>query len=93
MAIRGLDNRFLAAMRDKLKKGRAAGYIGWDQRWENCWFGLSPCGTSGYMMRRLSDEMLELAEAVTKGDTKAIREEAADVANFAMMVADVHDAL
>lgn len=93
MAVRGLDNRFLAAMRYKLKKGREAGYDGWDLRWKNLWFGSTPRGTTGYMMRRLSEEMLELAEAVAKGDTKAIREEAADVANFAMMVADIHDSL
>ena len=37
---------------------------------------------------RVQDETFELFEAVNAGDVQAIVREAADVANFAMMVAD-----
>ena len=41
-----------------------------------------------YLMRRLEEETKELAEALAKGDTAEIIREAADIANFAMMIAD-----
>jgi phosphoribosyl-ATP pyrophosphohydrolase len=42
---------------------------------------------------RLLDEAIELIRAVNAGDTDAILREAADVANFAMMIADRTGAL
>lgn len=44
-------------------------------------------------MRRLLEEVSELIVALAQEDKEAIRSESADVANFAMMVADVHQAL
>lgn len=44
--------------------------------------------TSAYLFRRLVEEVMELHEAMQIGSTDAIMLEAADVANFAMMIAD-----
>jgi NTP pyrophosphatase (non-canonical NTP hydrolase) len=46
------------------------------------------CATSLYLLERLREEVLELATALDGGDNTSIRDEAADVANFAMMIAD-----
>lgn len=89
---RGLSKDFLNAMREKLEHGRWRGYEGWDQRWAG--YSMEPhCGTNGFLMRRLFDEYVELVLAVASGNPDVIRSEAADVANFAMMVADIHGAL
>lgn len=44
-----------------------------------------------YLMRRMNDEVVELKRAIGSGG--AVLDEAADVANFAMMIADVCGAL
>lgn len=44
----------------------------------------------GLLFRALQNEVAELAWALEKEDPEEILEEAADVANFAMMVADIH---
>ena len=50
--------------------------------WDDC--------TPAWLLKRLGEEMKELRRAVrAKEPTEQISEEAADVANFAMMVADV----
>lgn len=90
---RGLDRRFLAKMREKMDSGRRRGYVGWDQHWEDCLFPIEPCGTNGFMFQRFMQEVVELTNAVTSGDPARIISEAADVANFAMMIADIEDAL
>lgn len=83
---RGLSNRFLNAMRSKLKKGRRRGYCGWDERWEEVEFAIDPLQ---FMMLRLYGEITELAIALRDEDPSRILEEAADVANFAMFIADI----
>ncbi len=88
---RGLSAEFLAAMREKLHKGRQRGYVGWDEHW-NCCFQEDSSGPKGFLMRRLLEEVTELILAVDSRDGDHIREEAADVANFAMMVADYYAA-
>ena len=88
--IRGLNKRFLEAMRDKLEHGRWRGYVGWDQHWKNCTFYESTKGPTGFLMRRLTEEIIELVVALEGGDSDHILSEAADVANFAMMIADFH---
>ena len=93
MRYRGVDKQFLEAMRDKLDEGRRKGYVGYDQYWGNCIFPEPPLGASGCFMKRLQQEVNELVVAIIKGDTKAIRHEAADVANFAMFIADIHGSL
>ena len=44
-------------------------------------------------MRRLRDEVAELTIAVHSGKLDDIRKEAADVANFAMFIADIEGSL
>lgn len=87
---RGLSRRFLDAMRKKLARGRCCGYVGWDQHWKDCSFPAKPSGTRGLLMTRLQAEVWELVLAVHEGKPDKILEEAADVANFAMFVADIH---
>lgn len=41
----------------------------------------------------LGDELQELYDAVLRRDSQAVAEEAADIANFAMMVTDLFNAL
>lgn len=42
-----------------------------------------------YLLRRIGGELAELRRAIKKGDEEEIIREAADVANFAMMIADI----
>jgi NTP pyrophosphatase (non-canonical NTP hydrolase) len=49
------------------------------------WSGCSP----KWLLNRLRQETSELERAIAKGDAKDIAREAADVGNFAMMIADV----
>lgn len=41
-----------------------------------------------YLYQRAIEEMAELAEALRSGDPERIMDEASDVANFVMMIAD-----
>lgn len=84
---RGLSQEFLNAMREGLEKGRRNGYRGWDQYWEKVTF---PCAPIVYMMIRLHAEVDELVVALHKDDSKLILREAADIANFAMFIADMY---
>ena len=86
--MRGLSNQFLNAMRQGLKRGRNKGYVGWDQHWKNTAF---PCSPTGWMMMRLHQEIDELVVALNKGSPDLILREAADVANFAMFIADMEE--
>ena len=48
--------------------------------------------TRRYLLRRLGQEKAELERAIKRGATKAeVIAEAADVANFAMMLADTYE--
>ncbi len=49
--------------------------------WKNCWME--------DLLERIPEEYQELLEAVKSGNLESIISEAADVANFAMMVADI----
>lgn len=87
---RDLSPDFLNAMRAKLDHGRAIGYVGWDQHWNDCTFPSNPGGPMGLFMQRLQQETIELALAIQEGNPERIMLEAADVANFAMFVADLY---
>ena len=67
-------NKFALVMERKLNKNIHKGH------WGGC--------TKQYLMTRLSQEKKELSAALKSGDEKLIAEEAADVANFAMMIAE-----
>ena len=89
MSSRGLDSRFLRAMRRKLMAGRQKGYVGWDQRWQDCTFSTVDECTTKWFVRRMQDEIVELITAINDQDPDAVLNECADIANFAMMCADV----
>jgi len=93
MKKRGLSQDFLKAMREKLEHGRNKGRFGWDEKWKNHFFERSPLGSKGMFFQMLQEEIIELAFALESGRNSEIRHEAADVANFAMMIADIHGAL
>ena len=90
--MRGLSKRFLEAMRQKLEHGRQKGHTGWDKHW-NCYTWGPLAGTNGELMSRLYQEVAELIIAVHEGNPETIKLEAADVANFAMFIADIEGAL
>lgn len=69
---------FASQMEAKLKKNRHKG----DQE------GWRDCGVS-YLMERLHGEFEELTRALSSTDKEDIIAECADVANFAMMIADI----
>ena len=91
MTIRDLDPNFLNAMRHKMQSGRESGKVGWDRKWEDTVFPTND--PVGYLLDCLNHEILELAIAIDQGVVSDILYEAADVANFAMMIADITDAL
>lgn len=69
-------SNFIVAMDVKLKKNA------WKDPWYNC--------SLQYLSMRLTQERKELCRALKFDDPKKVLEEAADVANFAMMLADVY---
>lgn len=77
MTIRPEVQMFAELMEQKLRENDAKG--GWDR-----------C-TRGYLLRRLATETRELRAAVQRRtvDPVEVAREAADVANFCMMLADV----
>ena len=86
MTNRGLDKVFLDAMRSKLQQGRENGYVGWDEHWEGTiWSTNDPIG---YLLDLLNHEVLELDRAINTGTKEEVKFEAADVANYAMLIAD-----
>lgn len=80
-------------MREGLQHGRQRGYHGWDNNFENVTWHKTPIGTQGVLFEKLQEEVLELALAIHDKNKSEIRKEAADVANLAMMVADIHSVL
>ncbi|MGG4288345.1 hypothetical protein ABEW81_11165 [Priestia megaterium] len=65
---------FADQMEEKLRENDHKG------GWEDCDYG--------YLIPRLGEEVNELVQAIVSGQTVSIVKEAADVANFAMMIAD-----
>ena len=53
---------------------------GRERKWSHC--------TPEWLLYRLRQETLELEEAIMNEDPEAVRDEAADVGNFAMMIHD-----
>lgn len=99
---RSVSADFILAMEEKLQHGREQGRTGWDSKWEN----ISVDSFTLHNLRnKLEEEFWELEELIfelldydeigTKADVDLadVRLEAADVANVAMMVADMAGAL
>lgn len=82
--MRGLSAQFLEAMYQGLQRGREKGYVEWDQKWIS-----SPStNTQEWLLMRLHQEVDELVIALNENNPKNVLREAADVANFAMFIAD-----
>lgn len=79
---------FMQQMTKNLNNARARGLVGWDQHWQDTHFPSPPGGPTGYLMGRLLEETVELALALDRKNKVSIVHEAADVANFAMFIAD-----
>lgn len=68
---------FAVAMQERLDANAHKG------GWHRC--------SLGYLRKRLADEMGELKRAMDAGESRErIRHEAADVANFALMIAETY---
>lgn len=74
MELRAEVQRFAEAMENKLLKND------WKRHWSHM--------NIQYLSMRLSQEREELRKAVERGDPEEILSEAADVANFAMFIAE-----
>ena len=84
---RPVSSSFVQAMEEGLEWGRSQGRIGWDEGW-----GKVP-GTFGMpsLIDKLEEEVGELLDELLEDqyDYGSVRKEAADVANIAMMIADL----
>jgi len=72
-------------MRAKLNAGRRKGRDDYDRHWPNS----QKPNIDGFLFGRLQQEVAELAVALHNGDVEEIVSECADIANFAMFIADV----
>lgn len=98
---RPVSKDFIAAMEEKLEHGRKMGKVGWDSHWKDP--NLKANFTVHTLRNILEEEFWELEDLVfvyldyadsgTTADLAEIRHEAADVANVAMMIADMVGAL
>lgn len=97
--MRSVSSDFVLAMHEKLVEGAKKGYKGWQSYWEES--SVEGMGLH-FLLNRLEDEYFELQEKIMSAlyseppkeiDKEAIRHEAADIANIAMMIADMAGAL
>lgn len=86
---RMVSGDFINAMEEKLQWGREQGRTGWDSNWETISVDSFDLGD---LFEKLDEEVAELRESMHAGN-HLIRLEAADVANIAMMIADMAGAL
>jgi hypothetical protein len=97
---RAVSADFILAMEEKLQHGREKGRTGWDSKWKNV---SVDSFTLHHLRNKLEEEFWELEELIFElldyeeqgrvVDLTEVRHEAADVANVAMMVADMAGAL
>lgn len=76
MTLRLSVQRFAEQMEAKLRENDHKGSCGW----QSC--------SRGYLLRRLATEIRELRAVVKSGKADQVAAEAADVANFCMMLAE-----
>jgi hypothetical protein len=85
---RPVDPRFVEAMEAGLEHGRSQGRVGWDTSWvgEELDYGL----LFQSLMDKFDEEYHEFLDTLIMGqEPDVVRREAADVANVAMMLADL----
>ncbi len=80
------------AMQYKLDKNKHKDGPGWPRHPDGSRSGWADCSIA-FLTDKLDEEVQELLDALFIGDKEAIRNEAADVGNIAMMMADVSGAL
>jgi NTP pyrophosphatase (non-canonical NTP hydrolase) len=94
MNRRSVSADFVLAMEQKLEWGRSQGRTGWDSHWKNV--SVDSFGIPA-LFEKLQEELDELHFEAMDGrgeyDLEKLRLEAADVANVAMMIADMAGAL
>ncbi len=76
MRVREPVERFAFLMEERLRANDHKGERGWEDK------------DLDWLLQRLGDEYIELRSAMAHDDWDAVRLEAADVANFAMMIVD-----
>ena len=88
MTDRPVSSDFIRAMEEKLRHGRNMGRTGWDTHWLK--ISVSTFGMPS-LIEKLEEEVKELLKELKPmdRDLNAIRLEAADIANVAMMIADL----
>ena len=83
---RPVAGEFINAMEKGLAHGRRMGRTGWDSHWQECSFTDVRLG----LLDKLDEEIKELIEAIENDENgDVVLREAADVANIAMMLADI----
>ena len=93
LKVRGLNKRFLSEMRKGLDRGRMNGNTGWDEHWKCNWPGAGVYGPYGHLMVRLGEETIKLTIALALPNHDEIKKRSANIANFAMMIADLEGCL
>ena len=91
--LRDIDVRFLDAMEERLGLGRQKSMVGWDQHWKDCYFEYDPDGPRGMFVDLLQRNVRDLIVYLQSNRRTKIRETCADIANFAMFIADIHETL
>lgn len=84
--MRGLSKTFLDEMRRRLDHGRDKGYTNWDRHWDSN-FQINP---TELMFSELTSKLFELYTAIGQDNFDHINEKTADIANFAMFIADLN---
>lgn len=83
---RSVAGEFINAMEKGLAHGRRMGRTGWDSHWQESSFADVRLG----LLDKLDEEVNELIEAIDDNENgDVVLREAADVANIAMMLADI----
>lgn len=83
---RSVAGEFINAMEKGLAHGRRVGRTGWDSHWQESSFADVRLG----LLDKLDEEVGELIEAIEDNENgDVVLLEAADVANIAMMLADI----
>ena len=89
MMERAIPVEFIAAMERGLARGRAKGWKGWDSEWREYGHALSG-NILILLLAKFTEEVEELQTLTLDGITERqqLLDEASDVANMAMMLAD-----
>lgn len=96
MDKRPVSKDFVAAMEEGLQHGREMGRTWWDSFWKDRDSGLAIPDMAYDLFDLLQEEVEEFGDVISPWgalNLQEVRKEAADIANFAMMIADLAGAL